>query len=378
MFLKSLLLTNFRNIASLEIDFPATALFLGENAQGKSNILESICFLATTKSIRAEKDVELIKSGENVLRAAGKVLDDRDLGQERTAKTKEKELEKESGEEGIKLEIALQLNPNLTNGSKTESLEKKIKVNGVPKKALDYIGNLAVVSFAPEDINLVTGPPALRRWYMDVSLALIDREYKQAISQYSGVLASRNRVLKNIKAGIAKVFELDFWSEQMIKIGALVFRQREKLFQSLNDSGEQTLGNFKFIYQPNLLSEARLREVFQQEIEAGMSLIGPHRDDFYFERNGKDLSHCGSRGEQRTAVLELKIRELAIVKSLKSTAPILLLDDVFSELDPKHRDYVAERVFEQQTIISAVIGENIPQRLFNQAKIFKVTSGAVQ
>ncbi len=349
MLLKTLKLTNFRNYDHLDLELSPLMLLVGENAQGKSNLLDALYFLATTKSLRAERDLEVISQGQEFVHVEG-------------------QLEPTSGEEITKLEIAMHQQDNF--------LAKRIKVNGLPKRVIDYIGHLVVVYFVPEDINLVTGSPSLRRWHMDVTLAQIDREYKRAITVYGEALTSRNRILKRIREGSARLDELDFWTQQILQQGTIVQQKRRDFFTFLSQD-TRLLGDFHFEYQPNVMSAERLSEYQNREIAAATSLIGPHRDDFRFELEQKTLAHFGSRGEQRLAVLELKLSELHYIAQVKKVKPILLLDDVFSELDDKHQEKVAAAAMEQQTLISAVENEKIPQTLLDAATILRITAGKI-
>lgn len=352
MLLKNLKLANFRNFSDLDLDFGNATLFIGKNAQGKSNILESIYFLATSKSPRVEKDSQLIKESEAFCRVEGEVED------------KDKALSK--------LEIVMQFKDLLDE----DFVEKRTKVNGISRRLLDYIGNIAVVYFSPEDINLVSGAPSLRRWHIDLTLAQIDKDYKKAITNYTSVISSRNRLLKNIKQGLSKLDELGFWSEQMLENGQIIAQKRLDFFNFLNSTKKQ-LGQFSFEYGENVLTKQRLGEYLPKELAAANSLIGPHRDDFIFMENNRNLAFFGSRGEQRTAVLSLKLAELEFINTTINDRPLLLLDDVFSELDLEHRSYVASLVPSQQTIISAVEGEKIPDELLQTARVIKVEQGKI-
>lgn len=235
----------------------------------------------------------------------------------------------------------------------------------------------------PEDINLVSGPPSLRRWHIDLTLAQIDRVYKKALTGYTEAITSRNRILKRIKEGLSKMPELDFWNQQILENGRIVQEKRQILFGFLNQSLPRLdrdlpkLGDFRFNYLKNEISADRLREYVAREVAASTSLIGPHRDDFVFKSDSRDLAHFGSRGEQRTAVLDLKLSELQFIKQIKGTTPILLLDDVFSELDMVHREHVIGIISGQQTIISAVETENIPTKFLNSVKVILVKAGTM-
>lgn len=345
MFLKKIKLSNFRNYSKFDIDFDQVTLLIGSNAQGKSNLLEAIYFLATTKSPRVEKDSQLIKDGENFTTVAGEV-------------------------EGAKLDIGMHTQDGV--------FVKRVKVNGIPKRVVDYIGNLVVVMFSPEDINLVAGPPALRRWHIDLTLAQIDRDYKRALTEYSEVIVSRNRILKKMReeAGLSGSYELDFWDKKALETGTIVSLKRQELFDFINQA-EASLSKFSFEYLPSLLSTERSREYLPREIAAATSLIGPHRDDFIFKLYGKDLAVFGSRGEARTAVLDLKLTELEYINQIKKTRPVLLLDDIFSELDEQHRLYVVSVINRQQTILSAVETENIPKDFLKSVKVIRVDMGKI-
>lgn len=360
MFIKKLKLVNFRNFSKLDFDFSKITLLVGKNAQGKSNLLEAIYFLATTKSPRAEKDLQLIKEGTENVWVKG------DL---------------ENGSDLTKLEIALQIKPKSLSGN--NGLDKRVKVNGVARRTLDYIGNLAVIHFGPEDINLVTGPPALRRWHIDLTLAQVDREYKVALTSYHESLAARNKILKRIKDGLSKTSELDFWTQTLIQTGTVIYEKRRYFFQVLNQeinllSNQVGLSDqFSLLYQSSIISENRVREYLPREVAAGITLIGAHRDDFIFKWNNNDLAYFGSRGEQRTATLEFKLAELKFIKNIKDILPVLLLDDVFSELDETHRDQVAQIIGGQQTIISTVETTQLPKHFLKSAQIVQVEKGEI-
>src|SRR5688500_10014293 len=190
MYLKRISLTNFRNYSKLDLELDKITLLVGDNAQGKSNILEAINFLATTKSLRVEKDIQLVKNGEDFTLLAGTLDDDKEL------------------------EIGMQI----VEGS----FNKRVKVNGVPRRTIDYIGNLVVIFFTPEDINLVSGSPSLRRWHIDVALAQVDRDYKKAITEYTDVITARNKVLKRVRESQGNIDEIDFWTSKAIESGSVV------------------------------------------------------------------------------------------------------------------------------------------------------------
>ncbi len=348
MFLKKIFLANFRNYSSAEFEFktPVTVL-LGNNAQGKSNFLESIYFLSITKSPKADLDLDLIKKGEEVMRVQGMV---------------------EGLEEEVGLEIAMQ---NIEG-----NVSKRVKVNGVSRRVIDYIGNLTVVSFSPEDINLVNGPPSLRRWHIDLTLAQIDRSYKSALTNYGEIVTRKNRLLKMVRDGEARIEELDFWTKEQLGFGELLQRKRRLFFEFLNSS-EKNFGEFRFEYLESILNKERLQEYQSKEIASSNSLIGPHRDDFLFFLGDRDLAKFGSRGEHRTAVLDLKLIEASFIETVLGSRPILLLDDVFSELDSVHQEHVLELISLQQTIIASVDLSPEAKEKLDDATILKVKNGSL-
>lgn len=335
---------NFRNYSDLNLELnEQPTILVGNNAAGKSNLLEAIYFLSTTKSGRVDEERELIKQGEEITRVQGTV-------------------------DSEQLEITLQ--------NTQDQFSKKVKVNGVPRRTVDFIGNLPTVIFYPWDINMVTGPPSLRRWHLDMALAQVDSQYKKSLTLYEQVLTNRNRVLKRIKEGQGRIDELDFWTEELIKNGQVIQSAREAFLQAMN-SFNSPLGKFVFEYKESLLTNERLHEYNGREIQASVSLIGPHRDDFVLKMYGRNLARFGSRGEQRLATLAFKLAQLEYMALTLGQRPILLLDDVFSELDSSHRAAVVEVVGRQQTILSAVELENLPKEFLKKARILKVTNGEI-
>lgn len=348
MFLKSLNLTNFRNYARLDLRFDnRPTIFVGNNAAGKSNILESIYLLSTTKSFRAETEDELIKNGESFCRVEGF------LDQPET-------------------ELLVLIN----RPTREVAFKKKVLINGIGRRAVDVIGNLPAVIFYPSDINMITGSPSLRRWHLDLAIAQIDTEYKKTLTQYGQFLTSRNSVLKSIREGHGKYQELEYWTEGAITSGKLILGKRQEFFEFINKL-ETILGQFKFEYKPSNISKEILAVTNSREVAAAATLIGPHRDDFGIFLEGRNIAHFGSRGEQRTATLAFKLAQLEYMAKFLGKRPVLLLDDVFSELDAHHRAYVVSIVSKQQTIIATVELENIPKTFLDSARIFTVENAKV-
>lgn len=348
MFLKNLNLTNFRNYSNLKLDFdPKPTVLVGNNAAGKSNILEAIYLLSTAKSLRVENEDELIKNNEEFTRVEGFIDSD----------------------------TALLVLINRTQEEVT--FRKKVLVNGISKRVIDFLGNLPAVIFYPSDINLITGSPALRRWHLDLSLAQIDQDYKKSLTTYEQFLTARNRVLKRIREGYAKLDELTYWTDELIKNGKKVTEKREAFFDFINLL-ETPLGKFKFEYLKSEISIEKLKLTNGREVAAATTLIGSHRDDFVISLEERNMAHFGSRGEQRTATLAFKLAQLEYMALILGKRPILLLDDVFSELDGDHRAHVVEVVSKQQTIIATVELENIPQQFLDSTRILKVDNGKIR
>lgn len=346
MFLKKLNLTNFRNYSTLSLIFDhRPTVLVGNNAEGKSNILEAIHLLSITKSLRVETEEELIKKGQDFARVEGS--------------TEETEL----------LVI-------INRPTKEVLFKKKVMVNGIGRRAVDFIGHLPAVIFYPSDINMVTGAPSLRRWHLDLTLAQIDLRYKKALTLYEQFLQARNKVLKRIREGFAKTDELTFWTDGLLKQAEVISLKRKSFFEFLNTL-EKPLGRFRFEYKPSDVSSQRLFETQSREIAVAATLIGPHRDDFAILLEDRNLAHYGSRGEQRTATLVFKLAQLEYMAKISDKRPILLLDDVFSELDAAHRAHVVGVVSKQQTIIATVELENIPQTFLDSARILKVEDGKI-
>ncbi len=365
MIIKNLQLVNFRNYSKLELDFTnQTTIFIGPNGAGKSNILEAIYLLSTSKSPRVDEEIELIKKGEEATNIKGIVDESR-------------------GNDELMI--------TMVGDGEIKRFGKKVAINGVGKKVVDFIGNLPAVIFWPSDINLVTGSPSLRRWHLDLALAQLPSSehstisyeslrasisYKKALTLYEQILTNRNRVLKRINEGQGRRDELTYWTDELVKYGQVVSQLRTAYFIFIN-SFKNPLGKFQFEYHPNVLSYERLEQYKDREIAAMSTLIGPHRDDFALFLEGRDMSKFGSRGEQRMATLAFKLAQLEHMSDILKIRPVLLLDDVFSELDAPHRAVVAEISTKQQTVIATVELENIPQAFLDSARVLQVENGNI-
>lgn len=331
MLIKSLQLQNFRSYKIKNFKFTTgTTLVVGANASGKTNLLEAIYLLATGKSFRAQVEQEMISYGEELARVKAEI---------------------KSEEETNELEIIL------TTGQvqKERTRKKQYLFNGVSKRQMDFIGYLDCVLFGPEDLEIVVDSPSTRRNYLDSVLEQVNHDYRRASLSYKKSLRQRNRLLEQIRdRGRAKA-SLFLWNKLLIENGEVISQKRDELINFINQQPDY-FGDLKIVYQKSLISPQRLEQYQEKEIAAGMTLVGPHRDDFVFNLISKgrerNLHLFGSRGEQRTAVFSLKLAELEFVAEKIGQRPVLLLDDIFSELDHQRRQQLVKIIPKQQTVLT--------------------------
>jgi len=341
MFLKNLSLQNFRNYSKSEFSFSKdTTLVVGPNTAGKTNLIEAIFFLSTGKSFRTDKDEQAIRFGEEVSRISAEVNN------------------------SILLEVVI-----ASGAMGRGANQKRYMVNGVGKKRIDFIGNLLVVLFSPLDLDMVIGSPTLRRNFLNNVLETVDIEYRRSLLEFTKALRQRNALLDRVReTGIRDEKQFEYWDNILIKTGEVITQKREELISFFNSS-QKDIFDFAVIYDKSLISKARLLQYKSAELGAGVTLVGPHRDDFsvdMFNNNTKsthDVKFFGSRGQQRLAVLQLKLFELEFVEKKLFVRPILLLDDIFSELDKEHIKLVLEMIGKQQTIITTAHKEFIPHNI---------------
>ena len=349
MFLKSISLQNFRSYKKGEFSFSQnTTLVVGPNTSGKTNLIEAIYLLSTGESFRVEKDESMVKFGEKLARVTGA--------------TEENELE------------AVVTNKDFGNGRSV----KKYLVNGVSKRRADFMGHLPCVLFSPIDLEIITASPGLRRKFLDHILTETDRDYRFLLTAYEKALRLRNAILHNIKeTGVRKEKELEYWDELLIKNGKVITKKREDLIGYFNTARKDVF-DFVIFYDKSFISKERLLQYKDAEVGAGVTLVGPHRDDFFVSmfddtlKTTHDMRFFGSRGQQRLAVLQLKILELSLVKQ-KVGDCLLVLDDIFSELDSGHIDLVLEMILSQQTIITTTHKEFIPKGLLKTMDMIELT-----
>src|SRR5216683_3651783 len=358
MWLNQLALVNFRNLAHLRLEpQPGVLLFCGRNGQGKTNLLESVYVLATTRSPRTNVERELL---------SWRAPEDADLAAVVAPFARlEARVRRLEGE--VHLELTFEGERPGAEGGAMGPVTRGIKVNGLVTRATGLVGQLPVVYFSPGDVELAGGPPSGRRQYLNLANSQASSAHMRALQRYNRVLLQRNQVLRLVRERRQSPSALDPWTEQMLQWGVQVLRQRltmlgevdqrvGAIFRELAGTPE----TLQVVYrstacdvptEPDLLSDSfreRQARVASREIDQAVSLVGPHRDDFTFVLDGVDLNRYGSRGQQRLAVLALKLAEADWMRAEIGELPVVLLDDVLSELDPQRREYVLQRVAEPE------------------------------
>lgn len=332
MVLKKLYLQHFRSYKNQVFPLDQQTTFVvGKNTSGKSNLMEGIYFLSTGKSFRAEKDAQAIAFGQEIGRVKG-IVDETTL--------------------------ELILTTGMVSGTPTQ--QKRFLVNDVPKRRVDFAGHLFTVLFSPSDLELIVGSPSIRRRFLDDVLEQIDREYRLATTTYEKALRQRNALLNLVKeTGKRNESQFTYWDELLITNGQLITTKREAFIECINTS-KQDIFQCQVIYDKSMISHERLAQYKDAEVGAGATLVGPHRDDFSLVMaKEKDVKKFASRGQQRLVVLQLKLLQLQFMEQTLGFRPLLLLDDIFSELDQGHIDLVMDMIGKQQTIVTTTHEEFI-------------------
>ena len=357
MFVKSLKLKNFRNYDLLDLEFDSeTNIFYGDNAQGKTNILESIYLTGTTKSHRGTKDRDLIKFGEE-----------------------EAHIETVVEKQGVPFKIDIHLKKNSPKG---------IAINKIPiKRASELFGIINIVFFSPEDLNIIKNGPSERRRFIDIELAQLDKVYLNDLSNYNRIVNQRNKLLKDIFERKDLLETLDIWDMQLVQYGNRVIERRKIFIEQMNEIIEKVHGkltggkeNLKLVYEPGTGIydlETALFKNRERDIRMKSTSVGPHRDDICFMSNEIDIRKFGSQGQQRTAALSLKLSEIELVKKVIHDTPILLLDDVLSELDKNRQNYLLDSIRDIQTLITCTGLDDFVNHRFEINKILHVEQGHV-
>ena len=359
MFIESIELSDYRNYSHLHIDFhKGTNVLYGDNAQGKTNILEAVYVCSTTKSHRGSKDKEIIRFGAD-----------------------ESHIKMMVRRDGIPYRIDMHLKKNKAKG---------VAVNGVPiKKASELFGIVNVIFFSPEDLNIIKNGPAERRRFIDLELSQLDKVYLNNLSNYNRIVNQRNHLLKELSFGGKKDLSdtLEIWELQMVQYGERLIARRKEFVEQINGiiakihqrltGGKESL---KIIYEPStgdLPFEQALNRYRERDLRMKSTTVGPHRDDIGFLIGDMDIRKYGSQGQQRTAALSLKLSEIELVKLATHDTPILLLDDVLSELDKHRQNYLLDSIHDIQTLITCTGVEDFVNHRFSINKVFHVQNGQV-
>ncbi|MCM1241251.1 MAG: DNA replication/repair protein RecF [Roseburia sp.] len=355
MIIKSLELQNFRNYDSLEIHFSSgTNILYGDNAQGKTNILEAIYLSSTTKSHKGSKDKDIINF-------------DKEEAHIRTF------IEKDGLENKVDMHLR-------------KSKSKGIAINGQKiKKAAELLGLLNVVFFSPEDLSIIKNGPAERRRFVDMELCQLDSFYLYNLNHYNKIVNQRNKLLKDMYFQPELKDTLNIWDSQLVSFGSKIIERRELFVKQLNEiingihrklSGDKE--NLYICYEADTLIENYERSLIssqERDIKLKQTTVGPHRDDFSFMEGNIDIRKFGSQGQQRTAALSLKLSEIELVKKMTKDNPVLLLDDVLSELDSNRQNYLLDSIGDIQTIITCTGLDEFINNRFEIDKVFQVENG---
>jgi DNA replication and repair protein RecF len=406
MHVERLRLTDFRNYRELDLALPrGLVVFTGRNAQGKSNLLEAVMLAATSRSFRTSNDREAVRWG------AGAHFARVDVTAARRNETLHVEVvisDIGQPQEGAPARTAD--NPDLPQPPPA-AFRKRIRINGVPRRAMDLLGQLTVVVFAPTDLDLVIGSPAERRRFLDMTLCQVRPAYCRALSQYQKVVTQRAALLRRIREGEDSPHALTFWDEQLARLAAPIMRERAaflaqaedpaaRLYARLahdeegDDNGEEGAplpAPLRLVYRPSYQGDlagddeaiaagmlARLQELRRREVAQGVNVLGPHRDDLAFLAGDVDLSTYGSRGQQRSVALALKLAELAYIEQETGDQPILLLDDVLSELDAGRREDLLAAVRDlDQVLLTTTDAGTLPADALPPAHVYRVRGGQV-
>lgn len=357
MVIKSLKLKNYRNYELLNLTFdPKTNILYGDNAQGKTNILEALYLSGTTKSHRGTKDRDLIQFGRE-----------------------ESHLETVVEKNGVLFQIDMHLKKNSPKG---------IAINKIPiRRAGELFGIVHFVFFSPEDLNIIKEGPAGRRRFIDLELSQLDKVYLSNLSNYNRIINQRNSLLKEIVYQKDLIDTLDIWDMQLAEYGTKIIERRKKFIDEVNriigGIHEKLTGgreNIELSYESSageLSMEEMLWKNRERDIRFKSTSAGPHRDDLCFRVGDLDIRKFGSQGQQRTAALSLKLSEIELVKMLIHDTPILLLDDVLSELDKNRQNYLLDSIHDIQTVITCTGLDEFVNHRFSINKIFYVKNGTV-
>lgn len=360
MIVESINLENYRNYKELSMNFiEGTNILYGDNAQGKTNILEAMYVCSTTKSHRGSRDKELIKFGED--------------------------------ESHIKLIVKKNDLPYRIDMHIKKNKSKGIAVNGIPiKRASELFGIVNVILFSPEDLSIIKNGPSERRRFIDMELCQLDKFYLHNIMQYNKIINQRNKLLKDISFRFDKTLydTLDIWDIQLADYGKKIIKRREEFIRQINliifeihnnlSGGRE---NISLKYEPNVEENSIYKELIsnrKRDMKLKNTSVGPHRDDMGFYIKDIDIRRFGSQGQQRTAALSLKLSEIELVKRIINESPILLLDDVMSELDSNRQNQLLNSLEGIQTIVTCTGLDEFIENRVNINRIYKIVNGTAK
>lgn len=344
--LKKIKLENFRSHKKFELELERTNLIIGPNGAGKTNILEAFSVLSFCRSFRMDDKKNIINMDSEYCRAVGD-----------------------------ELEIFMSRYPRLI---------LKAKIKGSPRKLSDFIGYLPAVVFSPETVSIITGAPGDRRRFLDIMISQVDKGYLVALSNFKKIRQQRNCLLQNISKGLNSASELSFWDKEFCRESEIILKKRgesvnflneqmPQIYQEISDDKKDIL-NLTYInnFEGDLMG--CLERGRARDIAYGGTISGPHRDDLGFILNTQNMANFASRGELKSAILALKVSELSYLEKNHNEErgggkPILLLDDIFSEFDPKRRDHLAKLILKYQSVITTTERGNVPEELLKSAKI---------
>lgn len=357
MIIESIELKNYRNYKELHMEFnQGTNILYGDNAQGKTNILEAVYLAGTSKSHKGSKDREMIRfeNEESHIRMMVK-----------------------KGDLSYKIDMHLRKNK-----------AKGVAINGLPiRKARELLGVVNLVFFSPEDLNIIKNGPGERRRFLDSELCQLDGVYITELAGYNHIVNQRNRLLKDCYMNPGLKGTLDVWDMQMVDYGKKIIGKREAFVQELNEIARGLhkgltggIEELEILYEPSVTAaefEDKLSRNRERDLRMKLTSVGPHRDDFCVKVNGIDIRRYGSQGQQRTAALSLKLSEIYLVKKKIRDTPVLLLDDVLSELDSSRQTYLLESIHDIQTLITCTGLDDFVSHQFKINRVFQVVKGHV-
>lgn len=365
MLLSRILLSHFRSYPSADFSFsPSITTIVGPNTAGKSNLLEAIYLLAIGKSYRAEKDIQMIELNEEIMRVKGLLIDGEEMPPLKEVSQRKT------------LEVVLAIGG--ANPSPTTFYSKKYFVNDISRRRKDFTGHMTAVLFTPSDLDIIVTSPSLRRAFLDDVLLQVDYDYALSHAAYEKALRQRNALLEIVReTGESKAEQFRYWDELVITHGQMITTKREAFIAYINEATKD-ISSCHIHYEHSIISEERLAQYKDAERASGVTLVGPHRDDFSVSTinnlgQQRNVKAFGSRGQQRLVVLQLKLLQLHYIAEKKGERPLLLLDDIFSELDDLHISLVSDIIKLQQTMLTTTHTEFVGAKLKEQGEVILLT-----